>query len=219
VLGGALWLADRRTRVLVALGLVWAAWFGTFFILLRHIAGPWYMYYPLLGLGLAVGAGLDALWRSMRRGLPSRQTLGAAALAAAGLVYTAGSLVASPLVRPYDQWHAAGEIMHQYLAGIATCTEGLPNGTAVTLWNAPRVFDDGTEDSFLLFPSMIEGFTYDAYLRLIRPGQQFNLFIGQPVTYASLPPDLEISCGWGGPNRRRVIATSASLPAPDFPTD
>ena len=209
LLGAALWLADRRTRLLVAVGLVWTAGFGAFFILLRHVAGPWYLYYPLLGLGLAIGASFDGLWRT-RRALP---------LAACGLVYTLGSLAGSPLVRPYDQWHQAGAIMHQYLAGIATCTEGLPNDTAVTLWNAPRFFDDGTEESFLILPSMIEGFTYDAYIRLIRPGRQFNLFIGQPVTYTSLPPDLLITCGWGGPNRRRVVATSTSLPLPDFPAD
>lgn len=213
--GGGLWLADARTRVLVGLGLVWAAFFGAFFILLRHIAGPWYMYYPLLGLGLAVGATADAVWQRVGQ----RQTLGAAALGGMALVYTLGSLVTSPLVRPYDQWHQAGAIMRQYLAAIQTCTDGLPDGTAVTLWNAPRVYDDGSEESYLLLASMIEGFTYDAYMRLIRPGQQFNLFIGQPVIYPSLPSDLELSCGWGGPNRRRVIGTSASLPAPDFPTD
>jgi hypothetical protein len=219
LLVGALWLADRRTRLLVAAGLVWAAWFGAFFILLRHVAGPWYMYYPLLGLGLAIGASADAVWRSLTQRVRWPETLGGSLLAGLGLVYTLGSLTTSPLVRPYDQWHQAGAIMHQYLAEIATCTEGLPDGTAVTLWNAPRAFDDGTEVSFLLLPSMIEGFTYDAYMRLIRPTQQFNLFIGQPVTYTSVPPDLELSCGWGGPSRRRVIATSASLPPPDFPTD
>jgi hypothetical protein len=215
VLGGGLRLASSRTRVLVGVGLIWAAAYGAFFILLRHVAGPWYLYYPLLGLGLAVGATLDAV----RQRLPPVQTVGTLALACLALVYTLGSLVTSPLLRPYAQWHQAGAVMHAYLAAIQSCTDDLPDGTAVTLWNAPRLFDDGSEESYLLLASMIEGFTYDAYIRLIRPGQHFNLFIGQPVTYTSLPADLELSCGWGGPNRRRVIATSASLPPPDFPTD
>jgi hypothetical protein len=209
VVGAGVWLADRRTRLLVGVGLGWVAGFGAFFILLRHVAGPWYMYYPLLGMALAIGASLDALARSR----------GAVPLAACGLVYTLGSLVGSPLVRPYDQWHQAGAIMHQYLAGIATCTQGLPDDTAVTLWNAPRVYDDGTDESFLILPSMIEGFTYDSYIRLIHPDRHFNLFIGQPVTYTTNPPDLLVTCGWGGPNRRRVVATSVSLPLPDFPKD
>jgi hypothetical protein len=208
-LGGLLRLVEARTRVLVGVGLAWAAGFGLFFIVLRHINGPWYLYYPLLGLGLAVGAALDGLLKSRRAGV----------LAACGGVYTLGSLVGSPLVRPYDQWHQAGAIMHQYLAGIAACSEGLPDGTAITLWNAPRLFDDGTDESFLILPSMIEGFTYDAYMHLIHPERQFNLFIGQPVTYTSNPPDLLVTCGWGGNNRRRVVATSTSLPLPDFPTD
>jgi drug/metabolite transporter superfamily protein YnfA len=209
LVGVGLRLADRRTRLLVGVGLAWVAGFGAFFILLRHVAGPWYLYYPLLGLGLAVGAALDGLLKSRRAGV----------LAACGGVYTLGSLVGSPLVRPYDQWHQAGAIMHQYLAGIAACSEGLPDGTAITLWNAPRLFDDGTDESFLILPSMIEGFTYDAYMHLIHPERQFNLFIGQPVTYTSNPPDLLVTCGWGGNNRRRVVATSTSLPLPDFPTD
>jgi len=208
----------ESSRVLVGLGLLWAAGFGAFFVLLHHLAGPWYLYYPLLGIGLVVGASADAAWTSLQGRAVPRERLASAALAVVALVYTAASLATSPLVRPYDEWHVAGQIMHRYLSGIQTCTDGLPSETSVTLWNSPRLFDDGSDESSLLLASMIEGFTYDAYTRLFRPGQHFNLFIGQPVTYRSLPADLEVSCGWGGPTLRRVIATSSGLPPPAFPT-
>jgi hypothetical protein len=273
-LGVGLRAASSRIRVLVGVGLAWAVGYGAFFILLRHVAGPWYLYFPLLGLGLAVGAALDGLRSrlaagvapegghdtlapdavvdgagdrpasgaaldgardrpvpgaaldSVRDQLASARALkgalldpGRSLLGAAALVYTIGCLLASPLVRPFNQWHAAGEVMRRYRLGIQMCTDGLPSEISVTLWNAPKVFDDGTDESYLLFGSMIEGFTYDAYMRLIRPGEHFRLFIGQPVTYRDLPADLDISCGWGGPDRRRVVATSAELPLPAFPTD
>ena len=214
----ALTQLQKSSRVLVGLGLLWTAGFGAFFVLLHHLAGPWYLYYPLLGVGLVVAASADAAWTAVQGRALRRERLASAALAAVALVYTAATLAGSPLVRPDDQWQVAGQIMHRYLSGIQKCTEGLPSDTSVTLWNAPRMFDDGSEESSLLLASMIEGFTYDAYIRLFRPGQHFKLFIGQPVTYRSLPADLEVSCGWGGPNLRRVIATSSELPAPAFPT-
>ena len=216
VLGTALTLADARTRVLVGIGLAWAVGFGAFFILLRHIAGPWYMYYPLLGMALAVGAAAEGVWLSLRRRIRSEIAAGASLAVLAG-VYAFGSLVTSPLARPYAEWHAAGLIMRKYLEGIRECTQDMPSNIAVTLWNSPAMYDDGSDESGLLAATMLEGFTYRAYMDLIRPDQHFDLYIAQPLTYASAPPDLQMSCGWGGPDRRRVIATAASLPAPRFP--
>lgn len=216
LIGAALTFVDSRRRVLVGVGLAWTVGFGAFFILLRHIAGPWYMYYPLLGVALAVAAVADGLWSAFHRRVRRE---GMATLALGGLAgaYTLGSLVTSPLVRPYAEWHAAGAVMQQYLAAIARCTDGIPGGVSVTLWNSPAKFDDGSDESELLAATMIEGFTYDAYMRLIRTDEQFNLFIGQPLTYQTVPADLQLSCDWAAPDRRRVIATSASLPAPQFP--
>jgi hypothetical protein len=230
LLGLALRYAEVRTRVLVGVGLLWILGFGAFFILLRHIAGPWYMYYPLLGMALAVGAAADGLWLTLRRsasapvsltlgGGASARVLATSALAGLAAIYAVGSFATSPLVQPWAEWHQAGQVMREYLAGIRDCTEGIPDGVAVTLWNSPALFDDGSDQSALLAATMIEGFTYDAYMHLIRPDQHFNLFIGQPLTYHSVPEDLQLSCDWAGPDRRRVIATSAELPAPKFPTD
>jgi len=218
VLALALRFAGTRTRVLVGVGLAWTIGFGAFFILLRHIAGPWYMYYPLLGLALAVGAAAEGVWWTLRRRVGA-EVLATGVLGVFAAVYTLGSLATSPLVRPWDEWHQAGEVMREYLAGIQTCTSDIPSGTSVTLWNSPALFDDGSDESELLAATILEGFTYDAYMHLIRPRQHFSLYIGQPLTYQSVPADLEMSCGWGGPDRRRVIATSASLPPPRFPTD
>jgi hypothetical protein len=214
----ALAFTNKVSRTLVCVGLAWVLGFGAFFILLRHIAGPWYMYYPLLGMALAVGAAADGLWLTLR-GRVRSELAATAGLALLAGVYAVASLLTSPLVRPYDEWRQAGLVMREYLAGIASCTDGVPSGDSVTLWNSPALFDDGSDESLLLSATMIEGFTYDAWMHLIRPDQHYNLYIGQPLTYRSAPPDLQLSCGWGGPDRRRVIATSASLPAPKFPTD
>jgi hypothetical protein len=214
----ALTLANTTSRVRVGVGLAWAIGFGAFFILLRHIAGPWYMYYPLLGLAAAVGAAADGLWLTLRHRMRT-QIAGSAVLALLASVYTVASLVTSPLVRPYQEWHEAGLVMRDYLAGIKTCTNDIPAEVSVTLWNSPALFDDGSDESLLLSVTMIEGFTYDAWMHLIQPDRHFNLYIGQPLTYRAVPPDLQLSCDWGGPDRRRVIATAASLPAPNFPTD
>jgi hypothetical protein len=214
----ALKFTDARTRALVGVGLAWTVGFGAFFILLRHIAGPWYMYYPLLGMALAVGAAAEGVWWTLRRRVRA-EVLATAALGTLAAVYTVGSLATSPLVRPWAEWHQAGQVMREYLAGIQMCTADIPSGVSVTLWNSPALYDDGSDESELLAATMLEGFTYGAYMDLIRPSQQFSLYIGQPLTYHSVPPDLQMSCDWGGPDRRRVVATSSSLPPPQFPTD
>ena len=97
------------------------------------------------------------------------------------------------------------------------CTDELPGGTTVTFWNAPKTFHDQTAESELLNITLFEHFSLMSYLRLIHPDREFVLYIGSSVVMDSIPPDWEIACGWGGPDRRRVVATSRALPEPEFP--
>jgi hypothetical protein len=215
---GALVVAlPHRYRLLVGLGGAWMLAFGLLWIAVRHFSGAWYLYYPLLGAGLIVGSLVEAAPRLLAaRG--SLLTSSAAAVMLAGVtVYGLGLARTSALVESYPQWQAAGKIVDGYLAGAAECTRDLPSGTTLTFWNAPKTFDDGTAQSELLNVTLFEYFTFTSYLRLLYPDREFDVYIGSSVVMDSLPADWAVECGWGGPNRRRVVATSRSLPEPDFP--
>jgi hypothetical protein len=108
-------LCPPRERWIALFGLTWFLVYAEFYALLRVHAG-WYLYQPMIGIGLLVGAlaaGGVARW-------PSRKAVPGLALA------TAASLVAlhsSPLVTPYPDWLDVGNQVTAYLAAVDTCTE------------------------------------------------------------------------------------------------
>jgi hypothetical protein len=204
-----------RYRRLWLLGVVWVVWFGVFFTALLHMSGPWYMYYPLGGVAVALGALIDGLAQLIRarsvRGVPV-----AVALAGA-LVYVVAALPASPLIYDYQQWHAAGAVTRRVLTDAADCIEQLGPGETITFWNLPRDYLDGTRETEFLAVTMLEGFSMEAYLHLLRPGARHPMFVGSSLRLDGPVPDLEARCERPGRDRLRLVATGGSLPMPELP--
>src|SRR5206468_3905800 len=93
-----------------------------------------------------------------QRWQPARHA-GAVGAAAIASVYTLGALLDSPLVRPYDQWLRAGQVVQRQLAGTAACTQGLADGTSVTFWDLPRDVHPGDDAAEMLGITLFEPFT------------------------------------------------------------
>jgi hypothetical protein len=116
VVAGAALTLPRKERYLTFVGLLWVYGFAMFYAGLKVYAGSWYLYIPLVGVGLCVAAlasgGLER--RADRTGwLP----LGLAS------VITAGVLVSSPLLTPYPDWSDIHALTDDYLRHVDTCTE------------------------------------------------------------------------------------------------
>jgi hypothetical protein len=116
VVVAAAWLCPRRERSVALLGLAWFLVYAEFYALLRAHNGGWYLYQPVIGIGLLVGglaAGAAARW-------PSRRALPALALAVSGALV---ALHSSPLITPYPEWIDVSRLSTTYLAAVDTCTE------------------------------------------------------------------------------------------------
>jgi hypothetical protein len=115
VAGAALTL-PRKERYLTFVGLLWVYGFALFYAGLKVYAGSWYLYIPLVGVGLCAAA-LASGGLARRSERISWLPLGVATAIAAGV------LVGSPLVMPYPDWLASHVVVEDYLRHVDTCTE------------------------------------------------------------------------------------------------
>jgi hypothetical protein len=153
VLGAAVNL-PRKERYLAVVGLLWVYGFALFYGGLKVYAGSWYLYIPLIGVGICVAALAAGGWarRAERRAWP--------ALAVATL-FTAGVLFGSPLARSYPEWSATNALVSDYLRHVDTCTEDghpplyPPNENRQLVFVSPAGLLDYSVDAYILlrFPN------------------------------------------------------------------
>jgi hypothetical protein len=106
----------RQERLLVWLGLAWVYFFALFYAALKVYAGSWYLYFPLIGAAIAIGA-------MVQGGLARRpERIAWVPVGLAG-VMTAVIFVSSPLITPYPNWVETTVLMDDYLRHVDTCTE------------------------------------------------------------------------------------------------
>lgn len=149
VVGGCALLLPRRERALTLVGLLWVFGFAVFYAALKVYAGSWYLYIPLVGLGLGLAAIASGAWER-RAWLP----LGVATLA------TGAILIASPLVRPYPDWAEATTLIDGYLARVDTCTED---------GNPPLYTTNETRQTVFISPTALLDYSVNAYIALRYP--------------------------------------------------
>jgi hypothetical protein len=120
-------------------------------------------------------------------------------------------------VRDYAQWHTAGAVTRPVITAAASCIQQLSPGDAITFWNLPRDYLDGTRDTEFLAVTLLEPFTMEALVDLLRPGERHEVFVGSSVRLDGAIPNLELRCERPGPGRVRLVATGDGLPTPDLP--
>jgi hypothetical protein len=202
-------------RRLFVLGLAWVVWFGLFFTALLHMAGAWYMYYPLGGAALMLGVLIDASRKRVVSWQPASLPVVAGLVGA--IVLGAAALPASPLVRDYPQWHTAGAITAQVVAAAEPCAEQLQAGDAITFWNLPRDYLDGSRETDFLDLTLLEWFSMEALVEMLRPGESHPVYVGSSVRLNGPIHDLNLRCERPGRDRIRLVATSPDLPVPELP--
>jgi hypothetical protein len=202
-------------RRLFVLGMAWVVWFGVFFTALLHMSGAWYMYYPLGGAALMLGTLIDASRPLTRRWQPRLLPVALALMGAA--VVGAAALPASPLVRDYSQWHTAGAVTGQVIRAATPCVEQLAASDAITFWNLPRDYFDGSRDTDFLDLTLLEAFSMEALVDLVRPGESHRVYVGSSVRLSGPINTLSLSCERPGRDRMRLVATAPDLPVPDLP--
>src|SRR5438132_553741 len=100
VVAAAALTLPRKERYLTFVGLLWVYGFALFYGGLKVYAGSWYLYIPLVGVGVCVAA--------LASGGLARRTERIAWLpAGVATAIVAGVLVGSPLVMAYPDWSAS----------------------------------------------------------------------------------------------------------------
>jgi hypothetical protein len=106
----------RKERYLAFLGLLWVYGFAVFYAFLKVYAGSWYLYFPLVGVGMCVAALAEG-------GLARRSDRFAWLAVGLAAIISAAVVVSSPLITPYPDWFETTAVMNDYLRHVDTCTE------------------------------------------------------------------------------------------------
>jgi hypothetical protein len=156
-------LADGRIRRVIACGWVWLLIGGLFQMLTKSLTA-WQTYLTLASCALLIGGVLDGATRTA----PRRVRQAALALSSVGaLWFAAGVVMTSVLVRPFDEWHIAGEVARMYLSSLRPCLEAAPPGLPIVLSNVPDSLDDATPERMLIHPGILGPYSVAPAIELV----------------------------------------------------
>jgi hypothetical protein len=153
VVVGALLTLPHRERYLGFVGLLWVYGFALFYGGLKVYAGSWYLYIPLVGVGICVAA-LASGGFARRAARVGWLPLGLATVIAAGV------LVGSPLLSPYPEWSQSHVLVDDYLRHVDTCTED---------GNPPLYPPNETRRMVFVSPAGLLDYSVTAYIALRFP--------------------------------------------------
>ncbi len=153
VVAGTALTLPRKERYLTFVGLLWVYGFALFYGGLKVYAGSWYLYIPLVGVGLCVAA-LASGGLARRTERISWLPLGLATVIAAGV------LVASPLISPYPDWSESHALVEDYLHHVDACAED---------GNPPLYPPNETRRTVFVSPAGLLDYSVTAYIALRFP--------------------------------------------------
>jgi hypothetical protein len=187
------WQPSRQATIALS-GTLWVVAFAIFVVVLKIATVAWLAYFALVGVALVFAAGLEGAVVAIRTAQASLARLAAVLLLLGLSVYALVSMSASPLVRRYDQWHTAGDVIDRFAQALTQCVASTTRVTHVRLQAVPSTLDDGRVDSNLLGVTLIESYTVDAMLRVTYPGRDIGARIDSFETLRAGPQSLQFSC-------------------------
>jgi hypothetical protein len=111
------------------------------------------------------------------------------------VIFQAGIVSSSVLMRPYDEWRIAGEIGREYLASLRPCLERVPPGTRVEVANAPDSIATTTPDRVLIHAGILGPYSVGPAVRLVMPDVAPPDIYAHPLTQLSgMPSGVSSRC-------------------------
>ncbi|MBV9581108.1 MAG: hypothetical protein JO057_21210, partial [Chloroflexi bacterium] len=220
VLGAALVLGlalagarlPRRQSALLLMGWLWIVAFGAFAMLLRIATVAWLAYFALPGVAIVWAAGFEGVVERLRgfawrTAWPSSATSALLGVCLAG--FAVGWLADSALVRRYDQWHVAGDVMQGYTDALTECVTSVPDISHVRLEGMPTALDDGQPETNQLGVTLFEDYTIQAALRLFFPQRDLTYTVWSRQTLHGPDADPHFACT---SDSSRIILTATYAP-------
>jgi hypothetical protein len=182
----------KRERIIAALGAIWVIAFGLFIVVTQHKPGPWYMYYPLPGLALLIGAFAQRA-SSLLPAFRAR-SIAPAAVTALSAVYLAGLVVKTPIPWSYGMWSAASNVETTFREGAVACAAETPDGGKMEVNGAPYLLEQHDGDADLLSITWFQEFTVDSAVKLAYPDKHVAIVVWSYISPKSMPQAVDTEC-------------------------
>lgn len=173
-------LRSRSARRALFLSLAWMAVIGLLYGISRSIE-QWYLFLPVIGLSLFVGAGVDAL-AGILRGQPTAGRI----LGGLGCLFLAAfsfcQVRYSPLIHTYPEWSVATAASDQFFVKLEnritrTSPGAVIQAPPIPVWFPPVLTGPGIRGGAIL-----EDYSVQAWLELTHPKRKFRVLKMAPTT-------------------------------------
>lgn len=199
----------RQEIVPLVVGAVWLSSFCFFYMVLKLLgASAWYMYLPLAGWGLALGAVLQAclprfgtVARTRAARLAARRELGTPILFLCAAMLVGTTVWWSPLIAPYPSWADGSQIVRVYVEDAQNCFEQVPIGTQLRLDNVPSGMAYHDRKSRIAGVTLLDDYSVQALTDLLAADKRLRVHMNSGALVRQPSPAAHVECasasdGW-----------------------
>lgn len=158
------------------LGACWVLVVGLLYGLSRSIE-QWYLFLPVAGLSLVLGAGSELLWSAWRRCVAGRGVAVVGGLLLLSFCYVQTRY--SPLLRSYPEWEKASQVSEAFLTRLEMTIDSAPDGAVVTAPPLPRWFPPAKEGPTIRGAAIMDVYSVQAWAELILPERKVRVVRGR----------------------------------------
>lgn len=166
---------DNSGRAAI-LGLSWLLIVGLLYGVSRSIE-QWYLYLPVAGLALVLGAGAELLLR-----VASRGALGRTVAMCGGVIAVSFCFIQvrySPLLRNYPEWEQASVASEKFLASLQIGIEASSDGSGIGAPPIPVWYPPATEGPTIRGAAIMEAYSVQAWADLVFPERKITVVKGR----------------------------------------
>jgi len=161
---------EANTFLIGAVWILMTSWAAS---LAGRIAS-WYVFLPVAGWALVMGALAETAWRAHRMRLTATRWLGTSVLFLIA-VLTVFPALYSPFIHRYREWDEASAESRSFLSALDDVVEHAENGTAVPSPPVPRWAKVSSSAVAVRGAALFSGMTLDAYFELKYPERHVRL--------------------------------------------
>ncbi len=173
---------SKRGRSALAVAGAWMGVVGLLYGISRSIE-QWYLFLPVIGLALAVGASVDILEGL----LLERRKLFAAVIGIPLAGFVLCQTRYSPLLHDYPEWNLATSASDEFLEKLSRRVDRSAPGAQVNAPPIPLWYPPPVEGPGLRGGAVLEDYSVQAWLELTYPGRRFQVL--KPPYQTQVQPD------------------------------
>jgi hypothetical protein len=194
----------RGEIVAFGIGVLWMLCFCGFYMALKLLgASAWYMYLPLVGWGLVLGAiaqacvpRLASAYRTRSFSSPTME-LGTPVLFGCTAILVVATVWWSPIFTGYTSWKDGGQVVEHFVEGASDCFGRAPANSVLVADGVPTGVSYIDRANRLAGVTLLDDYSVQAMGELLAPSQQLTVHQNSGALVRQASPEARVECSPG----------------------